>query len=118
MGLARIKASQATLTNCLAEGTPNYIAPETLLQQKNRVPSDVWAFGLIIAELVTRRRAWGCLMNTCEMISLLMQKTLPDTLQDLPQPFKDVCEACLVYDTKKRATMVEVTKTLKNTSFN
>ena len=51
MGLAKLKASNATLTEIeITSGTPYYASPETL-ERKVGKPSDIWSFGVTMVEL-------------------------------------------------------------------
>ena len=114
MGLARVKAGMATLTRCGADGTPGYISPETAIHRQCGLSSDVWAFGLILIELCTRKRAWGGLVSTVEITSLLLQKVMPDALKDVPSPFHSICQSCLKYDPKERPTMESVARQIRD----
>ena len=89
MGIARLKQSVATLTQCLPEGTPSYISPETAIEKKYGQPSDIWAFGLIVIEMCTRERAWVELLSATDVAMQLLQKK-PLMLDTLEGSMKDL----------------------------
>ena len=56
-GLARIK--NTTLKDTKACGTIPYMSPEVLLEQKYSVKSDVYAFGILLWEIITRTKPFN-----------------------------------------------------------
>ncbi|XP_004295800.1 PREDICTED: mitogen-activated protein kinase kinase kinase ANP1-like [Fragaria vesca subsp. vesca] len=76
-------------------GTPNYLAPETITENRQEKPSDIWAVGLIVLEMLTGERArhlfyeseTGCFC----IVDRRMKPEIPDTLSTVAMEFIDFC---------------------------
>jgi len=113
MGLARLKTTACTMTNIgHAAGTPYYCSPESFYGN-TCVASDVWSYGLVLAEVFGRKHAWGKLMTQAEMAQLIVAKRVPP-IQHLNPTIRRVCEGCLQYDAKKRINMMTVIQQLRS----
>lgn len=61
LGLARRtsrRTQQAGYYHCTLGGTLSYMAPETLIHNVQESPSDVWALGCLVLEMLTGNRPW------------------------------------------------------------
>ncbi|MEM7113548.1 MAG: protein kinase [Chloroflexota bacterium] len=84
-GIARLAASQATLTGKFAIGTPGYMSPEQIQGQELDGRSDLYALGVILFEMLTGKRPF--VADTPAMILVkqmtasipLLSETRPDT---------------------------------------
>ncbi|XP_038896260.1 mitogen-activated protein kinase kinase kinase 17-like [Benincasa hispida] len=57
LGLAR--RTSKTKANYYLGGTLSYMAPETLIDSVQESPSDIWALGCLVFEILTGNRPWG-----------------------------------------------------------
>jgi len=95
-GLSRAFEADGTLAHTgRLSGTPGYIAPELLQGRIARPASDVYAFGVVLHEMLTGRRPQNKPGRT-EFIR-------PGTLQPgLPRGWDRVILGCLAYDPARR----------------
>ena len=85
-----------------APGTPHYMAPEQALGKGTTTSADIYAFGLILHEMLTGKRAVD---GTDKMEVLLKQVRQP--VPPLPEEFRDtflgkIVERCVEKDPLKR----------------
>ena len=89
-------------------GTPIYLAPETINENKYEMPMDIWALGCAVAEMVTGRTGksvWNVSnTNVWNLILRIGGTELPEIPQQLSEEGKDFLEKCLDKDPKKRWT--------------
>ncbi|PKI35987.1 hypothetical protein CRG98_043616 [Punica granatum] len=92
-GLSRSKAN-TYLSSKTAAGTPEWMAPEVLLDMPSNEKSDVYSFGVILWELATLQQPWSHL-NPAQVIAAvgLKGKRL-DIPQDLNPRVASIIEAC------------------------
>ncbi|KAK1258897.1 Mitogen-activated protein kinase kinase kinase NPK1 [Acorus gramineus] len=83
-------------------GTPLYMAPESVLHGEYEPPSDVWAFGCTVAEMMTGSTVW----RGTEVKSLLFEIASEEPLisEGLSEQGKDFLRKCLVKDPAERWT--------------
>jgi serine/threonine protein kinase len=86
-------------------GTPAYMSPE---QAQGRIAdkgSDVWAFGCVLYEMLTGRRAFGGGDVSSTLAAVLDDEPLWQALpQNLPAPIHMLLRRCLERDRKRRIT--------------
>ncbi|XWS43335.1 hypothetical protein CRYUN_Cryun16bG0094200 [Craigia yunnanensis] len=80
----------------MAVGTPGYVAPEYMQEQRAHKETDMYSFGIVALEIATGRKPNknGELVrersNAGQLIKVLQQKAplpkLPDDMHDLPAP--------------------------------
>ena len=58
-------------------GTLRYMAPEQLQGQEADVRSDIWAFGCVLYEMVTGRRAFGGKSRTSVIVAIVEREPTP-----------------------------------------
>ena len=107
-GIARMLSpsdSDATMLSLADEisGTPGYMAPE---QARGRAPdarADVFAFGAILFEMVTGRRAFGA-GTLLDVLAATIDSRRPrfDGAPGIPEPLKGTIERCLAVDPESR----------------
>ncbi|KAK1302382.1 Mitogen-activated protein kinase kinase kinase NPK1 [Acorus calamus] len=84
-------------------GTPLYMAPESILRGEYEPPSDVWAFGCAVAEMMTGSSVWRC----TELKALLFEIASEEPLiwEGLSEQGKEFLRKCLVKDPAERWTV-------------
>ncbi|XP_059638679.1 mitogen-activated protein kinase kinase kinase 20-like [Cornus florida] len=86
-------------------GTPMYLAPESVRHQEYQPPSDIWALGCTVLELITGTTPWHCEPHaeTCALLYRIgLGKTLPEIPSWVSAEAKDFLKKCLVHDPKSR----------------
>jgi serine/threonine-protein kinase len=93
-------------------GTPSYMAPEQARGEVASLPSDVFALGSILFEMVTGRRA----IQGEDILEVLrnVDQVNPDRhAAQTPEPFASIVRRALVRDPmQRRITMVEIAEVL------
>ena len=93
-------------------GTPYYSAPEVLLGKPYDHKVDVFSFGCLVLELITRRLinvdriAQRDTDQPCGVDSAGLVKKLPKTI-DCPPPLLKLGFVCVEYEPSKRPTMAQ-----------
>jgi eukaryotic-like serine/threonine-protein kinase len=83
-GLAKLLGSQADLTQGLAVGTPNYMAPEQLSEGAVNERTDVYAVGIVLFEMLTGRKPFQD-ANVMEVLRRQLQMPPPRLRQVSPR---------------------------------
>lgn len=106
-GFARsVEARGRASTVC---GTPYYAAPEVLLGRPYDAKADVFAFGVLVLEIITRRsvnidRVGKSEPNACGVDVIGLTRKMPKTI-NAPPPFMKLGVVCVEYVPEKRPTM-------------
>ncbi|KAF2071323.1 hypothetical protein CYY_007354 [Polysphondylium violaceum] len=101
-------------------GTPSFMAPEILLQQKYDWSVDVFSFGVVLAELLTLKRPgkdfWIRNQNNGFDISLdeLKANITGGTSHPCPQPFLELCIRCCAYLGINRPKFSDIIQSLED----
>ena len=95
-GLAKLLGSQADLTQGLAVGTPNYMAPEQLSEGTVNERTDVYAVGIVLFEMLTGRKPFQD-ANVMEVLRRQLQMPPPRLRQVSPrEDYSAALEALLL----------------------
>lgn len=88
----------------LQAGAPYFMAPELLRHASPSVESDIYAFGLIIDEMVTRTRAFSAQSLQSLYFAKLWEKPIPpgDRSEGLPASWEGAILRCLSDNPKER----------------
>ncbi|KAL5705700.1 hypothetical protein ACHQM5_023967 [Ranunculus cassubicifolius] len=88
-------------------GTPLYMSPESVSCNEQETPSDIWALGCVVLEMITGKPAWRCGVDA-DVSSLLFRIGFSDEMPEIPDEVseqgKDFLKKCLVRDPTKRWT--------------
>jgi serine/threonine protein kinase len=106
-GFARIKEENATMTHC---GTPCWTAPEILRGEKYDERADVFSFGIIMWQVVTRKDPYAG-RNFMGVSLDVLEGKRPNAMPDLPAAFQKTMSRCWHAKPGKRppmSTVVEV----------
>ena len=107
-GVARVTDSQTLTEADSIVGTIDYIAPEVFSGGENNVQSDVWAFGVLLFEMLTGRRPFKG-ASVSETIMNITQQPVSDILDyrpDAPLDLIDLIYRMLEKDPAARMTSV------------
>ncbi len=103
-GFARIKEENATMTRC---GTPCWTAPEVLQGGKYDERADVFSFGIIVWQVLTRREPY--VGRNFMGVSLdVLEGKRPQIPNDCPTEFHKVMKKCWHASAEKRPSMESV----------
>ncbi|MCK5799362.1 MAG: protein kinase [Deltaproteobacteria bacterium] len=95
-------------------GTPRYMAPEQWLGQEVSGATDIWAFGVILYELISGKHPYGdatYLRLAMETSSEATAPSLPNT-EGVPEALHDLTEDCLRKKADERPTTDEIVRIL------
>lgn len=82
-GFARIKEENSTMTRC---GTPSWTAPEIIRGEKYDEHADVYSFGIVMWEVVTRKLPFGG-RNFMGVLLDVLDGKRPQVPNDCPKDF-------------------------------
>eukprot|EP01087_Luapelamoeba_hula_P022681 TRINITY_DN8193_c0_g1_i2.p1 TRINITY_DN8193_c0_g1~~TRINITY_DN8193_c0_g1_i2.p1 ORF type:complete len:180 (-),score=31.16 TRINITY_DN8193_c0_g1_i2:61-600(-) len=103
-GFARIKQDNATMTRC---GSPCWIAPEVITGQKYTEKADVYSFGIILWEILTRQQPYKG-MNYMNVSLEVVRGTRPKMPSNAPKRFAKLITRCWRGEPDKRPSMEKV----------
>jgi TolB-like protein/Tfp pilus assembly protein PilF len=95
--------TMAVTSSGLVLGTPAYMSPEQVRGESGSTRSDLWAFGCVVFELLTKRRAFAAPTMAETVAAVLM--TDPDWYAlppNTPNTLRDVLRRCLDKDPHRR----------------
>ncbi|OVA15833.1 Protein kinase domain [Macleaya cordata] len=88
-------------------GTPLYMAPESVSSKEFESPSDIWALGCVMSEMISGKPAWRCRADS-DVSALLYRIGFRDEVPEIPDELceegKDFLRKCFVRDPTKRWT--------------
>ena len=111
-GLSRMK-NHTFLSSKSNAGTPEWMAPEVLRNEPSDEKSDVFSYGVIFWELLTRQEPWSGL-NPMQVVGAVgfagNRLAIP---RDAPEDARRVCAECWDANPSKRPSFLELQKRLK-----
>ena len=118
-GLSKINQSDQTSSSMVStlglKGTIAYIPPEILNDYDYTKEGDVYAFSMIVYEIMTNIEPFkNCGMST--LISKVSKGIRPDLDQPMPESYKNLIEKCWSQDPSIRPSFDEIVKELKSDS--
>ncbi|CAG7878231.1 unnamed protein product [Brassica rapa] len=119
-GLSRIK-HETYLTSKSGTGTPQWMAPEVLLNESADEKSDIYSFGVVLWELATGKIPWeidACLqyLQVIGAVGFMNQRLEIPT--DIDPRWISLIQSCWHSDTKLRPTFQELMEELKDMQRN
>ncbi|KAK4271060.1 hypothetical protein QN277_019808 [Acacia crassicarpa] len=109
-GLMKKKKNNKSL-ECVS-GTPLWMAPEVLRNEKLDFAADIWSLGCTVIEMATGRPPWGVSEYDSNPMALLLKISFGDEIPKLPTHFSkeglDFLRKCFERDSRKRWTCEEL----------
>nr|WNL49984.1 serine threonine protein kinase [Marseillevirus sp.] len=105
-GFARLKQENTTMTSV---GSTAYMAPEVLSGQRYNEKADVYSFGVLIWEVLTRKKPYEgqSPVRVAELAREGKRLTIPN---DCPRDIKKLLKRCWDEDPNKRPSMMEISR--------
>ncbi|WOK99183.1 serine/threonine-protein kinase EDR1 [Canna indica] len=111
-GLSRLKHS-TFLSSKSTAGTPEWMAPEVLRNEKSNEKCDVYSFGVILWELATLRMPWSG-MNPMQVVGAVgFQERRLDIPKDVDPLVARIIWECWQTDPNLRPSFAQLTSALK-----
>ena len=111
-GVATVTQNTTNMCSNMGVGTRNWTAPEVYEEHYKQSPaSDVWSFGLVIYEFMTRKIPYDGLAPLQIMMKVCGTKELPDMgliEQGMPPGLEELMRRCCNFDSHARQTMEAV----------
>ncbi|HEY9250537.1 MAG TPA: protein kinase, partial [Rariglobus sp.] len=107
-GLSRTKREMATMTRC---GTPAWTAPEIIKGQDYSEKADIYALGIVMWEVLTRRRPYADANFMSISLDVLDGKR-PEVPPGCPDAYASLMTACWHRKPHKRPTAADVAAAL------
>jgi len=93
----------------IGAGTITYSSPEQLADNAIRKNTDLWSFGIIAFQVLTGETPFNSGSHSTsselgrqEMMKQISSGKLPDSINRIPVPWKQIIEKCLIIDPNKR----------------
>jgi len=110
-GLAHVIEATATLTHGTA-GTASYLSPEQVMGQAVDQRSDIWALGVVLAEMLTGKNPFQRDTLSATIFAILSES--PGVLADVPLPLQQIVYRALSKDPLNRyQTCLELLRDLE-----
>ena len=111
-GLAKVVDDNETMTGNI--GTPHWMAPELLQpSQGYDFKVDVYAYGIVLWEILTSSVPYEGLMAAQIIAQVLMSDFRPEIPEDTPLGMRSLIEDCWCRDPSRRPTFFEVLRRFK-----
>lgn len=103
-GAAHIEGRERLTEASAIIGTSDYLSPEALRGEELDARTDIWAFGVLLFELLTRRRPFSRrnIAETFHSIAFSPPPDLPGLRPDCPAPLVDLVYRMLAKDRNQR----------------
>eukprot|EP00978_Attheya_sp_CCMP212_P028363 scaffold97816_cov59-Attheya_sp.AAC.1 len=109
-GLSRLKAQERSMTeNC---GTVQWMAPEVLANHHYAEPADVYSFGIILWELLSRECPYDGMSPIQCALAVLNSDARPEIPIWCPSSLADLIRACWDKDSSSRPTFAQIISAL------
>lgn len=110
-GLSRQEKEDQFMTKDV--GTPHWMAPELFESTNYTSKVDVYAFGMLMWEMLTESAPFKGMTSVQILYAVLRKKERPAFPKITPQPMKDFINRCWHQDPDKRPTMEEIYREFK-----
>eukprot|EP01121_Diplochlamys_sp_Union-15-3_P019841 TRINITY_DN7572_c0_g1_i1.p1 TRINITY_DN7572_c0_g1~~TRINITY_DN7572_c0_g1_i1.p1 ORF type:complete len:198 (+),score=18.52 TRINITY_DN7572_c0_g1_i1:381-974(+) len=89
---------------------PRWKAPEYIRTFRASWKSDVWSYGMVISELLSRNIPFPYDTNIKVVDLVVHKRRVPDIPKDTPPQIKKLFEMCLQYDYRNRPSFDDICK--------
>ncbi|CAM9762592.1 unnamed protein product [Ascophyllum nodosum] len=106
-GMAREVSSNGKMTIC---GTDEYMAPEMLFDESFSYPADIFSFGMVLLELITRKKIGenGFARRTpAKLFALEAEDVRQESPPDAPDSLLSLAIMCMEYEADERPSADE-----------
>jgi len=105
-GLSRLKAVRSGMTgNC---GTVQWMAPEVLCNEDYAEPADVFSFGIILWEMLTKECPYDGMSPIQCALSVLNENNRPEIPEWCPQSLRALIRNCVERNPSSRPTFTQI----------
>ena len=109
-GLSRLKAQERSMTgNC---GTVQWMAPEVLANADYNEKADVYSYGIILWEMLSRECPFEGMTPIQCALAVLNRNKRPEIPKWCPQPLQALIRACIKKDPEERPMFSEILEAL------
>lgn len=102
-----------TVNNTI-KGTPDYMAPEIWSKSEYSKASDVYAFGMIVFEIMTKNNIFDGVNYNFLKMHEVCNGYRPEFKVKIPDSYRNLIERCWSQDPKKRPSFDEILEELKH----
>eukprot|EP00884_Botryococcus_braunii_P014358 jgi/Botrbrau1/22923/Bobra.0030s0002.2 len=110
-GLARQMDIQSRISTD-SYGTVSYLAPETFTQGIIGKAADVYAFGVVMWEVVSHTRAWAGMLHAQIMFAVAMRRRKLEFPEGTHAGYAELALDCMAFEPEDRPTFPEIVKRL------
>jgi len=112
-GLTRLIATQTQGPMTGQCGTFQYMAPEVLANQPYSEKADVYSFGIILWEMVTKQLPYYGIQPMQVAMAVLSKQMRPPLPPNCPAPLAQLIQSCWHQDPNKRPSFPEIMKMIE-----
>ena len=95
-------------------GTASFIAPEILKENKYSKSSDVYAFGMLVYEIMEKQFPFDGIQNILIEYKVSVEEKRPEFKIQIPKIYENLIKSCWNQDPNKRPSFDEILHDLKN----
>lgn len=108
-GIAKFKEGTYLTLNTGGMGTAAYMAPELFSCKKVTEKCDVFSFGVLLWEMITRREPWSEFTNFMQFVMMVgVQKKRLPIPDECPKKLRSMMQRCWSDDPHKRPSFAEL----------
>src|SRR5947208_7373574 len=115
LGLCGPVDKESSNNNNKIYGIVSYVAPEVLLQKKNKTKElDVYSVGMLMWEIFSGHPPFDDRAHDYNLIFQICEGLRPQILSEMPDDYAQMMQKCWDVDPSKRPTIKEIQRFTKN----